>query len=201
MPLIRLVSHPDKNKYLCDKIVFIEGIPEHMMFYKKDGKNFLKHPWVIDVTENIPKPVRDKFQPQPLKTNVHFPSPEKGIPPINDEVDTYGFSLDYQNGQAEQIWESIERMIDAVTPRGDKLPVPILVDPSLDDEHRARGWTISAEDIPSIDLRGAQPAPVIVKPSGQPISMNKCPECPKSFAKEQGLRMHKMKAHKVPAGV
>lgn len=200
MPLIRLVSHPFKNKYLCDKIMFIDGIPDSMLYFQRNGKNYLKAPWTPDVTANIPEPVRSKFQPKPFKINLYLAPPEKGVPPIDDEINCYGLMLDYQNGQGEQMWESIEKMIDDVTPRGVDLPKPVIVEPGLDDEHRARQWTIGPETIESVSLTTTRDEG-LVKPSIT-AEVFECGTCNKPFAKAQGLRMHKMKAHKkVPVGV
>lgn len=197
MPLIRLISHPYRNKFLGDKMIFVEGIPEHLMYFKRNGKNFLKEPWMVDVSENIPESVKAKFQPEPFIVNRHQSSPEKGIPPLDDELPVHGLMLDCQNGQGEEMWKKIERMIDDITPRGEDLPEPILIVPSLDDEHRNLPFGIEAIEILRVDLKTKKVELVRAEREAPPVQSNKvfsCPDCPKAFPKEQGLRMHKMKA-------
>lgn len=201
MPLIRLISHPVNNSLHIDKLIHIEGLPESMMFTRKEGKLFLKTPWTIDITENIPKAIRDFHVKEPTKVTVRTPNTDNRLPPIDDEVEAYGFTLDYQNGPAELLWKQIERMIDIDTPRDKELPVPVVV-----SNDRRDGFIIGPEDIPVVILEDAKgsvlaaPAPVL-KTKIEP-AIFRCPVCNKAFDKPRAYEMHKRKTgHREPINV
>src|SRR5690349_17990149 len=67
MLLIRLVSHWEKNPNHVDKLIHIDGLPREWIFNDLDGKAFLKDPWQVDITANIPLDIRVKFQPEPFE--------------------------------------------------------------------------------------------------------------------------------------
>jgi hypothetical protein len=202
MPLIRLVNHSHNNKWHFDKMIFVENVPEKFLFVKrttKEGvvKSFLKTPWTVDISDNIPSYVKDYHQPEPMKINLFTPAPEKGLPALEEEVDAYALVLDYQNGAGERMWLDIARLIDSDTPRGERIPEPVVVCGG-DNDHRNYEFSVPAEDIPVVRLRAEKQA--IAKPN-EPLS---CVVCNKAFDKEQGLRMHKMKTghkDKVAVGV
>lgn len=210
--LLRLVNHSVLNKWHVDKMINISGLPEHLFYFKKNGKNFLKNPWAIDVPENIPDYIKAVHQPEPFKVWIHTPSPEKGVPPMEEELDAYGLVLDYQNGLGEDLWLQIERIIDRDTPRGERVPEPIKV-ADIDNEHRNKPFSVAAADIPVIVLKGFNkevpetPAVILSSPAAEArphliLRDTPCPECHKVFKNEQGLRMHKMKmGHAKPVAV
>lgn len=199
MPLLRLVNHPKDNKYHVDKMIRIEGLPDKYFYFQRNGKNYIKEPWFIDVTENIPEYVRAVHQPIPFKVNKYIPAPEKGIPPIDDEIEAYGLGLDYQLGNGEEMWLQIERIIDQNTPRGERVPEPVKI-ADIDDAHRNRPFSISAESIPVVYIKGMnikpmEEPPKLVTPVAPLSEAFPCQECNKTFSKKKGLLMHKMKAH------
>jgi len=196
--LIRLVSHPVRNKWAVDKLIFIEGIPEELIYYKREGKNYIREPWTRDVTENIPEYIRSGITP--FSVRIYTSPTEKGLPAMDEEFTAYGLVLDYQNPRAEEIWKRIERMIDQDTPRGEALPEPVLVSTAIDNDHRMLGFDIKDEDIPRVILTVHPPkikagvkqvsVPVVAALPSIPCI---CTECKKEFKVIQGLRMHQMK--------
>lgn len=201
MPLLRIVNHSKNNKWHVDKMIRVEGLPDSLFYYKRHGKNFLKAPWTIDVPENIPDYIKAFHQAVPFIVNVHTPSPEKGMPPMDEELEAYGLVMDYQNGIGEDTWQQIERIIDRDTPRGERVPEPVMV-ADIDNEHRNRPLSVKAEDIPVVILKGfnkVEPkVEIIVEKVHVPVA---CPECQKEFKNDQAVRMHKMKKHaKVAVG-
>lgn len=208
--LIRLVNHSPSNKYHVDKMIRVEGIPESILFYKRNGKLFLKAPWTIDVTENIPRDVIAMHQPSPIVFHVHTASPEKGMPAMDEEVTGYALSLDYQSGNCADIWDQIERLIELDTPRGERIPKPVVVAPDIDNDHRNKGWSIRAEDIPVVWLKGLSLSPSAPPPDKSPFENPPVPQtleefpcdCGRSFRQKQGLVMHRRKTgHGKPVAV
>ena len=214
--LIRLVSHTRNNKWAVDKMIFVDGIPEDLLYMRRGDKLFLKEPWTFDVTENIPDYIRQGIDP--FEVNIFTSPTEKGLPAREDTYTVYGLVLDYQNPRGEDIWKRIERMIDQDTPRGENLPEPVLVSDQIDNDHRMLGFSIQFEDIPQVVLsvHPLKAKPVVKKtvetplaepPQKEVIVPAACSECGKQFPKGiQGLRMHQMKTkHKqtvpVTAGV
>lgn len=193
MPLLRIVNHHVNNKFHVDKMIFVEGLPEAILFTKKNGKKYLKSPWIPDVTENIPEYIRAALQPEPIKINVYTAPPEKGMAALDDEIECYGFLIDYQQGNGEVAWKTIERIIDRETPRGEPIPEPVKV-AEIDDEHRDRPFSVKVEDIPVVRLKlDVPPAEVQKILETVPPSDLRCPVCNKVFEKERAVRMHLMK--------
>lgn len=201
--LIRLCMHHVKNPHLIDKMIIIKGLPENLMFRKTTEGDELLPPWQPDDEANIPKSIRHLCEPkefvkffQPVR---HYDQTYKGF---WDKRTALGFKLDYSYGPAQEIWKTIERIIDRDLPRGEKMPVPAIVAP----DHQ-KPFSLEPEDIPVVDLRKPEPvivaAPVVQPPApavivavpapAAPVSFN-C-DCGRNFGKAQALRMHKMKAH------
>lgn len=186
--LIRVVSHHVDNPLHIDKLICIKGLPEALMFTKANGKRILKEPWKLDPIENIPKHIRSAFEPETVSVHTPaFQSPNGDkYPALDDDIEVFAVQIDYQNGQGESTWKQIERMIDIHTPRDEKVKAPVVVCGT-----RFEGFTITADDIPTIDF-GDKIAEE-EKPKKTQVSREglRCPVCSKPFEREQQLRMHK----------
>lgn len=206
MPLIRLIAHPRNNKWLVDKMIYIEGLPDSLMYTVLEDRKYLKEPWFIDNPANIPDYVKEVLVPAPLKLRTYASPAEKGMPPIDEEVEVYALCLDYQNGQGEQTWVEIERILDRETPRGERIPEPVRV-ADIDNDHRDLPFSVPVLDIPVVHLEGGSPVRRVVPPVVRPVTPSSfnCPTCQKVFTKAQALRMHKLRLKhdqvQVPAGV
>lgn len=168
MMLLRLVSHPKNNKLHIDKFIALDNAPENLFFNVKNGKRFLKEFVDVDVPENIPKAIREEFC---LGDKVYrfIPPAEKGMSGFDQELELTAIVLDFQNRNGAETWLTLERMIEAMTPRDKKTPEPVVV---AKDHHS--GFTIGSEDIPIVDLA---PSPAIQevapvrKKAGRPRKM------------------------------
>jgi len=186
--LIRLVSHPTDNPLHIDKLIYIKGLPDKMMFDIKGDKRFLKEPWKIDPLDNLPRFIRDAFEPEEVYVHTPAfaaPNGEK-YAAIDDKVQVHAVQLDYQNGQGEQVWKQIERMIDMSTPRDERLPSPVII-----AKNRTENISIGAEEIPRIDFGQTKVEERATKANDVKGSTLRCPVCNKTFDREPQMRMHK----------
>ncbi len=217
--LIRLCGHFVNNPGHIDKLISIKGLPEEWLFRpSRAGGKELMPPWEPDVEANIPKEIRHLCEPVEI-TRV-FPPIEKGRDAVIDKVTIIGIKFNYMSTPGQELWEKIERYLDRMTPRDEKVPVPIIVAPDHKSgfsphvaRRSARGsLELAATDtIPEVDLRiiptvtetiNTTPPAVITQTIPQPVVPAKepepafpCDKCPKTFFKKQALSMHKMKMH------
>lgn len=224
--LIRLMGHYVNNPNHIDKLIAIKGLPNEWIFRKSslyDG-NELIQPWEPDVESNIPKDIRHLCEPMDI-IRV-FPPIEKGREYVVDRKTILGLRFDFMTQPGQDMWDKIERYLDRMTPRDQKVPVPVLVAPnhlSAFNPHTARrtprgSLEFFTCEIPEVDLRiipattvafsTGSSAPAVVLPpdvAPQPEVLSfPCDKCPKAFTKERALKMHTMKMHKKvkePAGV
>lgn len=213
--LIRLVSHPKGNSDHIDKLIYIEGLPESMVYRIKDGKKFLKEPWTVDTDANIPDRIQRVFFKNPVTVWFELPKDPTFQNQQNTEysVEANCFKIDYQTRQGEEMWKSIENLLDRETPRDMDVPEPAVVGDRRD-------WKLEAADVPSVVLeksvkavdKKSSEAPPQAEPSAAessaPIklikgghrkgtSTVKCDVCGKEF-KDTGIDVHKKRMHKEP---
>lgn len=194
--LIRLISHPTDNPLHIDKLIYVEGLPDKMVFDTRNGRKLLREPWKMDPVENLPKSIRDAFEP--ITVTVHTPAfaapnGEK-YPALDDDMEVWALQLDYQNGQGESTWKQIERMIDMSTPRDERLPVPAVV-----AQNRIENFSLQAEDVPRVSFLKKEESPVTESRADavddKKVEMKgtglRCPVCNKTFDRDAQMRMHK----------
>ncbi len=225
--LIRLCGHYQNNPNHIDKLISIKGLPEEWFFKpsKYGGKELLKV-WEADVEANIPKDIRHLCEPVEI-TEVFSPI-EKGREPVVDRRTILGVRFNFMTQPGQELWEKIERYIDRMTPRDQKIPVPVLVAPdhkSPFNPHAVRRTVrgsieLYTADIPEVDLRtpvietvtqAASPAPAVIVPPLMQVKTQvapmttaeifNCDQCDKQFLKKQALAMHKVAGHKKVEGV
>lgn len=203
--LIRLVSHPEKNSDHIDKLIYIEGLPESMIYRVKDGKKFLKEPWQVDNDENMPNRIQNVFFKNPVEVWFELPKDPTFPGQQNTEyrVEANCFKIDYQTRQGEEMWKQIEKLLDRETPRDMEIPKPAVVGDRRD-------WFLEAADVPSVVLEGKasspkhiEDTPVVEKSVGadivppkekKVIKMVKCGKCGKEL-NERGLLIHTTRIH------
>lgn len=221
--LIRLLTHHVNNPHLIDKLIIIKGLPKDWVFRKVPQGDQLLKPWEADVDRNIPRDVQSQTEQitfvQYFQNVRHH---DRNYDGFWDERKVWGLRLDYAYGPGREMWEQIVDYIDRTLPRGEKMPDPVLVakdQHSPFETHMARrsrsgsGLELVPSEVPIIDLNKYIEPPVVV-PTVTVVSspvvteFKETPivsresficECGKSFDKKQGLRMHKMKAHKKEA--
>lgn len=210
--LIRLVSHGDKNAEHIDKMIAIDGLPDEWIFDRRrdvddkgnpDERLFLRDPWKMDVTENIPYDIRGKFQPEPWV--FWFETPHEPRPGVTQSVDMpfirwmrkcHGLVLNYQTNQGQQMWAQIVDLLDRETPRTQRIPEPRIVG-------TRQMWTLSADQVPYVKLTGSQaevPVQQIVKVEEKVMPRPNeypCRTCGDIFDRERGRWMHERRKHAV----
>lgn len=226
--LIRLCGHYLNNPNHIDKLISIKGLPDSWFFrVSKYGGRELIHPWEPDVEANIPESIRHLCEPTEIIKI--FPPIEKGRESVIDKFTILGVRFNFMSQPGQELWDKIERYLERMTPRDERIPAPALVAPNhlaAFDPHAVRktvrgSLELFKSEIPNVDLtrpyiepiapRAEVQAPVIATAVAAPVApqpvavqapvIHKC-DCGKQFDKEQGLRMHKMKAHpKQPVGV
>lgn len=219
--IIRLMSHSKDNAEHIDKLIVIDGLPEEWVFERreetdekgeKDTRLFLKHPWEDDVTENLPEGIRLKFQPEPIEVWYETPMEIRpGTYTAQDKIGwvrwlkkIYGFRLNLQTNQGQQMWDQIVDLLDRETPRSQRIPEPAVVGTKII-------WTLEASKVPYVKLTGTLevPAketssvavsvpPVVIEP--EPIKEARpdeysCHHCGEIFDKERGRYMHERRKH------
>lgn len=148
--LLRLVSHAKNNKLHIDKFIYVEGIPEHMLFETRGGKKCLRGFLSTDIPENIPKDIRKEFFDGDMVHKYIAPfKPE--AEPVYQELPLYSIVIDCATRQGADLWGSIERMIDDQTPRDRKVVEPIVV-----AKDWKSGFSITSEDVPRVTLEKSQ---------------------------------------------
>src|SRR3982750_4961633 len=188
--LILLVSHHKENQHHIDKLINIEGLPQEWFFYEKEGRKYIKGPWEIAPTTNLPPDIRTHFQPQPMKicseTPMEFRVGDQPQAPrwITQEHDAYALRIDYQNGPGHDMWEQVEEILDRETPRHLKVPKPAKVGDR-------QTWKLQASEVPSVRLNGAEP---VIVPGSPPVARPNelvCDQCQATFEKDRALWMHR----------
>lgn len=213
MPLIRIISDGENNSEHRDKMIFIDGIPEEWMFEKRTGQDekgrddtrlFLKEPWELDITDNIPEGIRNKFQPEPMK--VWFETPQEIMPGTYQAPternwirwirEGYGLRINLQHNSGRKMWDQIVGLLDRETPRNERIPQAAIVGDKFQ-------WTLQPSQVPTVRLTGTrtevpkeqvqiiEPKPV-PRPNQYP-----CRTCGDVFDKERGRWMHERKKHGV----
>lgn len=167
--LIKLAGHYPNNPAHIDKMICIKGLPEDWIFRTtKEGKELVK-PWIVDNEDTIPKEIRHLCEPTDIVEI--FPPIEKGRYPVKDKKTILGIKLEYNTQPAQELWEKIERYLDRMTPRDQKVPEPVLMAPdqkSSFNPHKARrtqrgSLEMSPCEIPVIDLTQVVETTVVAK--------------------------------------
>jgi hypothetical protein len=210
--LIRLVSDSRNNPTGVDKLICIDGLPPEWLFDRRvvqdnegeETMDFLKSPWELDITDNIPEGIRFKFQPEPFE--VWFETPMEmrpGVTITTNEIPFlkwkkkgYGIRLNVTTNAGEQMWAQVMDLLDRETPRTQRVPQAAIVgDRSY--------WRLTSEQVPHVKLTGSEiemPKEQVEKILEKPISrpdQYACRECGDIFGKERGRWMHERRAHKV----
>lgn len=155
--LLRLVSHAKNNKHHIDKMIALENAPEHLFFNVRNGKRFMKDFVEVDIVENVPESIRMKFSSDE-KIYRFIPPAEKGMTGFDQEFELVGLVLDCQNRNGAEVWLTIERMIEAVTPRDRRPEEPVVV--AVDHRSDFKRDLV----IPVVDLRPQGGSDVIEVP-------------------------------------
>lgn len=159
MPLLRLVSNGKNNKLHLDKFIFIEGIPDNMLYETRNGKKCIKGFLSTDIVENIPKDIRKEFFNEETVHKYIAPF-EKNAEPVFQKLPLYSIVIDCSTRQGADLWGSLERMIDDQTPRDRKVTEPVIVAKDL-----RSGFSITSEDVPRVTLQFSE--------SEEPVQKNK----------------------------
>lgn len=210
--LIRVVSDGKNNAGHFDKMICIEGLPQEWFFDRRIVQNdsgeetmkFLKSPWELDITDNIPEGIRFKFQPEPFE--VWFETPMElrpGVTMTSQEIPFlkwckkgYGLRINVQSNAGEQMWAQVMELLDRETPRNQKIPQAAVVGDKLN-------WFLTSDKMPCVKLTGSEaevPVEQVIKiekktearPNEYP-----CRTCGDVFEKDRGRWMHERRAHKV----
>lgn len=211
--LIRLMSDGTKNPGHYDKMIAIDGLPEEWIFNRRvdkddkgrdDARLFLKDPWELDVTDNIPEGIRMKFQespfevwfetPQELRPGTFAPPSEIGF--IRWMKKAYGLRLNLQTNGGKQMWDQIVDLLDRETPRSQRIPEAAVVGDRMQ-------WTLQPSQVPYVKLTGTvaqvpQEQVQIIQPKkeARPNEYS-CRHCNDIFDKERGRWMHERRKHNV----
>jgi len=211
--LIKLVGHYIDNPQHIDKIISIKGLPEEWFFKKsKFGGKELLRPWVPDVEANIPDKVRHLVVEHEI--DQIFPPIEKGKDSVVDKLKISGVKLDYSTNPGQEMWEKVERYLEATIPRDQKVPKPALCakDHVADfDPHETRrtqkgSLELRKCEVPEADLRQSivgkaiEPATIVSIPSVAvaPVEhkIYKCKKCGSDFNGLNIFRSHNLKCKK-----
>jgi len=211
--LIRLMSDGKNNSEHADKLIAIDGLPEEWIFDRRkdidqsgnpDERLFLKDPWEVDVTENIPVDIRFKFQQEPI--TVWFESPMEirpGTIQTSAKMEfvtffkkAHGFRLNMQTNGGKQMWDQIYDLMDRETPRSQRIPEAAVVGNKIQ-------WLLKVENVPHVKLTGSEieiPKEQVVviqpKPTPRPNEYP-CRTCGDIFDKDRGRWMHERRKHGV----
>jgi hypothetical protein len=220
MPLLRIVQHPKKNNQAIDKLIYVEGIPAHLL-----QVNPLSGMWSIDNPLNLPEDIRKKFNVfcmSDIPEEERFVKMDRAVRDVQGNIvatekvdyllvegqhellpqeikDKYlkgkfhCLKLEYGNANGERIWKTIERLIEHGTPRDLPLPEPAIVGDRLN-------WRLKASEVPIVILTPAgKIGQTVVKPESvaMPEETKPKPECSicgKKFGDKRGISFH-MKKH------
>lgn len=167
--LIRITQHYPNNPSHIDKLIAIKGLPEDWLFRtSRFGGKELVYPWEPDVEENIPEHIRHLCEPTEI-TQV-FPPIEKGRDYVVDKKTILGLKFSYMTEPGQVLWDKIERYLDRMTPRDQKVPQPVLVAPNHKDNfnpHAVRktvrgSLELYKSEIPVVDLRTVKEEPAAI---------------------------------------
>ena len=164
--LIRLCGHFKDNPNHIDKLIFINGLPEDWFFRKSirnPGGKELVRPWEAEIDVNVPRDLKPLCEEH--EVTYVFPPVEKGGSYTVDVRKIIGLKFDYMSEPGQVLWEKIERYLDSMTPRDQKVPEPVLVAPnhkSSFDPHAARrtvrgSLELYKTEIPVVNLTPVQP--------------------------------------------
>ena len=200
--MLRIVSHFHKqNTHGIDELIRIDGLPDDMMFRRKDGKVYLQSPWERDVDANIPKDIREHCTPIDITEDLPREKNEAtGVWQIpSDTVRILGVKLNLDSTPGMEMWRKLERIIESGTPREQRIPRPAVVAPD-----QKSPFFLEAKDIPVVILKSEvvtttatavsapfNPPKIDVEVS--PPQMFECGECKKEFSAQRGLWMHERK--------
>lgn len=211
--LIRLMSDFTKNPSHYDKLIAIDGLPEEWIFWRKkmDGPDgqpedrlFLKLPWEIDPSDNIPDDIKMKFQAEPM--TVWFETPQEIRPGTFGTQElgwvrwiekAYGLRLNLQTNQGKAMWDQILDLLDRETPRSQRIPEAAIVGDKMQ-------WLLKAANVPYVKLTGGimevpadQAKPIPPPPPIPRPNEFACRNCGDVFDKERGRWMHERRKHGV----
>jgi hypothetical protein len=210
--LIKLAGHFYENPNHIDKIISIKGLPQEWFFRKsKFGGVELVPPWVPDNEANIPKSIRHLCEEVEI-THVFAPI-EKGRESVIDKKKVIALKLDFSTGPGRDAWELVERYLDRMTPRDQKVPKPVLCAPNQKSDfnpHEARrtargSLELGPCEIPEVDLRESIVGPKVsipeiivpVEKKVEPkIEEYQCKKCDQKFTELRLLRGHNLRGHK-----
>lgn len=197
--LIRIVSHFTKaNKHGIDELIRIDGLPDDMMFTRRNGKVYLKSPWEKDIDVNIPKNIRGACNPMDISEDLPREKNEVSgnwqNPTDTRTVLGVKLNLDIQPGL--EMWKRIQRILEHSVPRDMKIPVPRPVAPD-----QKENFDLEESDIPVVIIDSSEkvevPVPVAVVEEVKKTIFT-CGICSKEFNAQRGLWMHeRKKRHKV----
>jgi hypothetical protein len=177
--LIRLAGHFKNNPHHIDKLICIKGLPEEWVFkpsrWLPGGKELIK-PWIPDVEANIPGAIRHLCDP--VEIAEYAPPIQPGVAGITDTKTILGIKLHFDTQPAYDIWEKIERWLERITPRDQKVPEPVLVA----KDHKGDGISAFSPHIGRRNSRGV----IEVMPAEIPVvEFVKEPLAPPPMSQEQ----------------
>lgn len=219
--LIRICDHFHNNPKRIDKLIAVKGLPDDWFFRESPEGRELKKPWEADIDKNIPMDIRHLCEPMYIV--FRYPPIQAGAQGILEKRQILGVRIDYNSEPGRQMWEDVERFIEESTPRGERVPVPVLC--ARDERTAFETFTprrntrgsleLAPSPVPLVDL--SKYVEVEVKPKvepepAQPESMVsatnqeksfKCADCDYVNESPRGIRMHALKRHpkKEPVGV
>ena len=214
--LIRIAGHYPMNPKHIDKLICIKGLPEEWIF--KDsvygGKELVK-PWIPDIDENIPKEIRHLCDP--VEITIYTAPINSERKPVIDKRTILGIKFEYGTNPGQELWDKIERYLDRMTPRDQKVPVPVLVapdhkssfSPHISMKNPRGALELFPAEIPVVDLRKEEPKPVEIEDPKPIVSrpvieqvkvvpdkVFLCSGCNKEFKNDLGLEIHNRRMHK-----
>ena len=216
--LIKLAGHHINNPNHIDKVISIKGLPEEWIFRKTVNGKELVRPWTPDNEDTIPNEIRHLCEPTEITITYSPIGP--GIPGVVDKRTILGIKLDFNTEPGRELWEKVERYLDRMTPRDQKVPEPVMMAPnhkSIFDPHIGRRGSrgsleIGRTTVPDVDLRTTieevipkvEVKPIILPPTIEVKPEEKKPlfkcECGKEFSYKGPFMSHK-RVHKVKIGV
>ena len=208
---IKLAGHFLDNPQHIDKVIVINGLPDEWIFKPSrfGGKELVK-PWEPDVEENIPKSVRNLCEEHEIV--ISYSPIEKGKESVVDKKITHGLRIDFSREPGQELWTKIERYMDRMASRDQKIVKPALFAPNHKSDfnpHEAyrtvRGSIeLRACEVPVINLPVVEEKK-IVEPIAKPVEVKKveeesdfyeCRKCGKKFTELNKLRGHNLTGHR-----
>lgn len=209
--LIKLAGHFIDNPQHIDKMIIINGLPEEWIFRPSrfGGKELVK-PWEPDIEENIPKSILPLCEEHEIV--ISYSPIEKGKESVVDKKITHGLRIDFSREPGQELWSKIERYLDRMTPRDQKVPKPVLYAPNHRSDfnpHEAvrtvRGsLELRSSEIPVVNLiqenKKSSIEQVIKQVEEEPKKIEPtiytCKKCGLKFEGLGKLRGHNLRGHK-----